>query len=226
MKPRVLFITGTNTSVGKTIVSSLLTRFLIEQGVRIRAVKPLCAGGRDDAVALRAAQDNRVTLNEINPWHFQSSVTPVLAARRRRKKIQFDDVLRFIEESGQGQEMLLVEGAGGLLSPLGEGFSSRELIIATKAIPIVACPNRLGAINLSRMVLESLPVSARKRAQVVLISRPHADASTRSNASMIEEFGGGKAVHAFPWLGNIVNTAAVKIEGKLKRSLQQIAASL
>jgi dethiobiotin synthetase len=226
MKSRVLFVTGTNTSVGKTIVGSLLTRFLLEKGVRIKAVKPLCSGGRDDAVALRAAQDNRLSLDEINPWSFQSSITPLLAARRRRQKIRERDVLAFLDRAKRDCDVLLAEGAGGLLSPLGEGFSSRELIVATKATPIIACPNRLGAINLSRLVLEALPTSVRRRAQVVLVCGPHADSSTRTNATMIREFAGGKAVHEFPWLGSIVNTAAVKIDGKLKRTLQQLAAAV
>lgn len=226
MKARVLFVTGTNTSVGKTVVSSLLTRYLLDNGIQVRSVKPLCAGGRDDAVALRAAQGNSLTLDEVNPWHFQSSVTPLLAARRRRKKIKQPDVLQFLEQARKGSDVLLVEGAGGLLSPLGEGFSSRELIVALKATPIIVCPNRLGAINLSRLVLEALPTAQRKRAQVALISRPHADSSTQTNATMIREFAGGNAVHEFPWLGSIVNTAAVKLDGKLKRALQRLAAAL
>jgi dethiobiotin synthetase len=226
MKSRVLFITGTNTSVGKTVLSSLLTRHLLASGVAVRAVKPLCSGGRDDAVSLRAAQENRLTLDEINPWCFASPLTPLLAARRRRLKVQEKDVLEFLTRARKGCDVLLVEGAGGLLSPLGEGFCSRELIVALKATPIVVCPNRLGAINLSRLVLEALPVASRKRAQVALIDRPHADSSARTNAAMIREFAGGNAVHEFPWLGSIVNTADVRLAGKLKRALQRLVAEI
>jgi len=226
MKSRVLFVTGTNTSVGKTVISSLLTRYLLDRGMDVRAVKPLCAGGRDDAVALRAAQGNRLKLDEINPWCFQSSITPLLAARRRRKPIRKAEVLRFLQQAQKACDVLLVEGAGGLLSPLGEGFSSRELILALNATPIVVCPNRLGAINVSRLVLESLPAAARRRAQVILVARPHADSSSRTNAAMIREFAGAREVYEFPWLGSIVNTAAVKLDGKLKRALQRITVAL
>ncbi|MCU0771406.1 MAG: dethiobiotin synthase [Verrucomicrobia bacterium] len=226
MKSRVLFVTGTNTSVGKTVVSSLLTRYLLEGGLQIRAVKPLCAGGRDDAVALSAAQGGRLTLDEVNPWSFASSITPLLAARRRHRSISKVEVLQFLRKAQKKCDVLLVEGAGGLLSPLGEGFSSRELILALNATPIVVCPNRLGAINLSRLVLEALPPAARKRAQVVLVARPHADPSSRSNAAMIREFTPSQAVHEIPWLGSIVNTASVKFEGRLKRALQHLADAL
>jgi dethiobiotin synthetase len=226
MKSRVLFVTGTNTSVGKTVVSSLLTRYLLSTGVAVHAVKPLCSGGRDDAVALRAAQSNALSLDEINPWYFQSPLTPMLAARRRRIKVREKDVVAFLNQAAKGCDVLLVEGAGGLLSPLGEEFCSRELIMAMKATPIVVCPNRLGAINLSRLVLEALPAAARKRAQVALISRPHADSSATTNSAMIREFAGGNAVHEFPWLGSIVNTSAVKLEGKLKRALQRLVSAV
>jgi dethiobiotin synthetase len=226
MKSRVAFITGTNTSVGKTVVSSLLTRHLLEAGVRVRAVKPVCAGGRDDAVALRAAQGNRLTLDQVNPWHFQSSVTPLLAARRRSQPLDQGTVMQFLRQAQEGCDLLLVEGAGGLLSPLGEGFSSRELILALNATPIIVCPNRLGAINLSRLVLEALPATARKRARVVLVDRPHADSSSRSNAAMIREFTPSKRVHEFPWLGSIVSPASVKLGARLQRNLQQLAANL
>ena len=141
-------------------------------------------------------------------------------------KIKQADVLRFLEQAKTESDVLLIEGAGGLLSPLGEGFSSRELIVAMKATPIIVCPNRFGAINLSRLVLEALPAAPRKRAQVALISRPHADSSTQTNAAMIREFAGGNAVHEFPWLGSIVNTAAVELDGKLKRVLRRLTASL
>ena len=226
MKSRVLFVTGTNTSVGKTVLSCLLTRHLLDARVRVRAVKPLCAGGRDDAVALRASQKAALSLDEVNPWYFESPVTPLLAARRRRVKIREKDVTQFLNDAQKQCEVLLVEGAGGLLSPLGEGFCSRELIQATKATPIVVCPNRLGAINLSRLVLEALPAASRKRAQVVLIDRPHADSSAQTNAIMIREFAGGNAVHELPWLGSIVNPATVKLDGKLKRALERLAAEL
>jgi dethiobiotin synthetase len=226
MKSRVVFVTGTNTSVGKTVLSCLLTRYLIDQGIRVRAVKPLCAGGRDDAVALRAAQGGGVSLDDVNPWHFQSSVTPLLAARRRRRRIRLPQVVDFLRAACRECDVLLVEGAGGLLSPLGEGFSSRELIQALKATPIIVCPNRLGAINLSRLVLEALPAVARTRTRVALIARPHADSSVRSNAAMIREFAGRGAVQEIPWLGSIVRPADVKIDGRLRRALQQLTASI
>lgn len=226
MKSRVVFVTGTNTSVGKTVLSCLLTRALLQNGESARAVKPLCSGGRDDAVALRAAQTNGWTLDEINPWHFKSPLTPLLSARRKGRKVRQPDVLRFLRKAKETCNVLLVEGAGGLLSPLGEGFSSRELIVELRATPVVVCPNRLGAINQSRLVIEALPASLARRVQIVLMSRPHADSSAKSNATVLRELTGRDCVHDFPWLGAIVSAATVKLDGKLKRATQRLVASL
>ena len=79
-------------------------------------------------------------------------------------------------------DVLLVEGAGGLLSPLGENFDSRDLIAALGASPLVVAPNRLGAVNHILLTLEALPRSAAARARVVLMSPPKRDAAAATNA--------------------------------------------
>ena len=81
---RIIFITGTDTGVGKTVLTALLVRFLRERGVKAVALKPICSGDRADARALRAAMDGALSLDEINPWHFRAPVAPLLAARREQ----------------------------------------------------------------------------------------------------------------------------------------------
>jgi len=69
MKRTTFFITGTDTGVGKTVLTALLTRHLRERGVNAVALKPVCSGDRADARALHAASAVALTLDEINPWH-------------------------------------------------------------------------------------------------------------------------------------------------------------
>jgi dethiobiotin synthase len=130
--PRVatFFITGTDTGAGKTVLATLLTRFLREQGVCVVALKPLCSGGRDDAVALWTAAGKVLALDEVNPWHFRAEIAPMLAARRERKQVRLAEVVNHIRRVSRSFEVVVVEGAGGLLSPLGEDFASRELMVA------------------------------------------------------------------------------------------------
>ena len=134
--PRTIFITGTDTGAGKTVLTALLARYLRGRGVRVAALKPVCSGGRADALALRAALGGALALAEINPWHFRAAVAPALAARLARRPLRLAPVLARLRATRQKYDVTLVEGAGGLLSPLGEDFNSRDLIVALRARPV------------------------------------------------------------------------------------------
>ena len=165
------------------------------------ALKPVCSGGRDDARALHAALNGALTLDEINPWHFRAPIAPLLAARRERKRVKLPQVLAHVRAMQKRFDVLLIEGAGGLLSPLGENFDSRDLIASLRATPIVVCPNRLGAVNQVLLTLEALPRGAAAKARVVLVSPPKPDASTKTNAGLLAEHFDGKRIFRLPWLG-------------------------
>src|SRR5471032_141597 len=90
---QTLFITGTDTGVGKTILTVLLVKFLGEHGVNVAALKPICSGGRGDARKIFAAMDGALSLDEINPWYFRAAVAPLLAARREKKKVKLSQVV-------------------------------------------------------------------------------------------------------------------------------------
>lgn len=183
----IYFITGTDTGVGKTVLTALLVRHLRERGVRALAVKPFCSGGREDAQLLRKAQANEVSLNLLNPWHFRAPLTPLLAARREKRKVRQAEALQFLRSAATQCETLLIEGAGGLLSPLGEGFDARDLIADLKARPIIVCPNRLGAVNQVRLVLAALPRVVTKRSTVALMLTTVGSLVTRTNALLLRE---------------------------------------
>lgn len=183
----IYFITGTDTGVGKTVLTTLLVRHLRERGVRALAVKPFCSGGREDAQLLRKAQANEVSLNLLNPWHFRAPLTPLLAARREKRKVRQAEALQFLRSAATQCETLLIEGAGGLLSPLGEGFDARDLIVDLKARPIIVCPNRLGAVNQVRLVLAALPRVVTKHSTVALMLTTVGSLVTRTNALLLRE---------------------------------------
>lgn len=197
---RRYFITGTDTGVGKTVLTVLLIRLLRARGLDAAAVKPFCSGGREDAEALFAAQEGALTRAQINPWHFQAPLTPLLAARRERKRISRGDALSFLRRASRQHDHLLVEGAGGLLSPLGEDYSARELIASTQATPLVVCPNRLGAINQARLVMSCLPSTAARSAKLVLMESRQPDCSARGNRTLLKAFFDAGQVITVPWL--------------------------
>jgi dethiobiotin synthetase len=200
MAAQILFITGTDTGAGKTVFAALLTRQLRAQGVRVAALKPICSGNRDDARALRKAAGNVLTLDEVNRWHLRAPLAPLLAARKERKRVRQREVVAYIRRMGKRFDVVVVEGAGGLLSPLGEGFDSRDLIVALRAKPIVVCPNRLGAVNQALLVLEALPRIVAARTQVVLVSPRKPDMGSRTNPKLLAELIGAGRVRVLPWL--------------------------
>jgi dethiobiotin synthetase len=216
---RTLFITGTDTGVGKTVLTALLTRFLCEQSVKVAALKPVCSGGRGDARALCAALDGALTLDEINPWHFQAPIAPVLAARRENQRVMLSQVLAHARAVQTRFEVVLVEGAGGLLSPLGEDFNSRDLIEVLRATPVIVAQNKLGAVNQVLLTLAALPKSSRAKARVILFAPPKADASTKSNVELLAEFCAAERIFPLPWLGADFSLATVLKKARVRRVL-------
>jgi dethiobiotin synthetase len=222
MKP-IIFITGTDTGVGKTVLTALLAQFLRERGVKIAALKPICSGGRNDALALCDALNTALTLDEINPWHFRAAIAPKLAARLEKKTVKLAAVLAHIRAIQKKFDVTLVEGAGGLLSPLGENFDSRDLLAALHATPVIVAQNRLGAVNHILLTREALPKKLQAKAKLVLMSPAKPDAATAGNGKLLAEvFPRGK-VFVLPWLGKKYSAAAVLKNSKLKRTLAALA---
>ncbi len=198
---RILFITGTDTGVGKTIFAALTTRSLREHGFHVAALKPICSGGRADARQLHRAAGKVLSLDKVNPWYFRAALAPLLAARQEKKRLRLRTVVAHIGRIAKRFEVVVVEGAGGLLSPLGENFDSRDLIRALGAEAIVVCPNKLGAVNQVRLVLEALPPAGARQARIVLVNPKKPDAATRTNLQLLKEFVKPKSVLVLPWVG-------------------------
>ena len=195
---RIIVITGTDTGVGKTVLTALLASHLHSAGVRVAALKLISSGERSDARILRRAVGNALTLNEINPWHFDLPIAPLLAARRRGQRVELRDVLTHVWKIAHRFEAVLVEGAGGLLSPLGESFSTRELISELGGEVFIAARNQLGVVNHVRLTLEALPPLIGGRARVILISQARNGALNQANQALLAEFVGESRVSTLP----------------------------
>jgi dethiobiotin synthetase len=217
---QTLFITGTDTGVGKTVLTALLVKFLRERGVNAAALKPICSGSRDDARKI-TAMNSSLSLDEINPWHFRAPIAPLLAARRENKIVKLSQVLVHIRAMQKHFDVLLVEGAGGLLSPLGENFNSRDLIVALRAMPIIVAQNKLGVVNHILLTLEALPENLRTKAQIVLMSPPKPDASTKTNVKLLAKFANAK-IFSLPWLGQKFSPVEVLKNPQVARTLRAL----
>jgi dethiobiotin synthetase len=222
MRP-TLFITGTDTGVGKTVFTRLLTQFLHRRGLKVAALKPVCSGGRDDARALHAALGGALTLDEINPWHFRAPIAPSLAARLEKKTVKLAPVLAHIRAWQKKSRITLIEGAGGLLSPLGEDFDSRDLIAALRATSIIVTPNKLGAVNHVLLTLKALPKNLRSRAKIVLVSSQKPDAAAASNARLLAQFSPPAKIFTVPWLGDKCDVTIALQTARVRKMLAALA---
>ena len=225
MRCPFLFITGTDTGVGKTVLTSLLARHLRERGVSVAALKPICSGGRADARMLHSSLDGALTLDEINPWHFCAPLVPLLAARRERRRVELANVLAHVRKIKRRFDVVLVEGAGGLLSSLGEDFDTRDLIVSLRAVPIIVSPNRLGVVNHVLLTVEALPRVISRCAPVVLMSPRRPDLASRTNPRFLAGILGPDRVLEFPWL-SVAGTSTRALENiRVRRVLDALLAS-
>jgi dethiobiotin synthetase len=217
---QTFFITGTDTGVGKTVLTALLARYLREHGVNAAALKPVGSGARADARVLQAALAGTLTLDEINPWHFRAPIAPLLAARREHRRVRLADARVQVRKMQNHFDVVLVEGAGGLLSPLGADFDSCDLLAALRATPVVVGPNRIGVVNQVLLTLGALPRSVAAKARVVLMSPPRPDVSTKTNAGLLAEFFDAKRIFELPWLGGRWVAEEALADPRVRRALR------
>jgi dethiobiotin synthetase len=221
---RIIFITGTDTGVGKTVLTGMLLQCLRHQGCQALAMKPFCSGGRGDVNFLRAIQHRELTPGEVNPFYFAEPLAPLVAARKQGRSIRLPEVLQRIFQVASRCECLLIEGSGGLLVPLGEGYSLADLIAKLNCEIIVVARNQLGTINHTLLTVRTLQHIGIQKLKIVLMSMRRPDVSSDSNVGILAELLGQVPLVSFPFLGakplRLINLK--KNEKKIKKTLARI----
>ncbi|MEO7623568.1 MAG: dethiobiotin synthase [Gallionella sp.] len=155
------FITGTDTGVGKTLISCALLHGFAAQGKRVAGFKPVAAGcgedeHNDDAEALRAASSLPLTYGQVNPYCFRHAIAPHIAARNEGVRIDLARILTsYGELSGQADEVI-VEGAGGFLVPLNDTQDGGDLAVQLSLPVILVVGMRLGCLNHALLTVEAI----------------------------------------------------------------------
>ncbi len=163
--PRHFFVTGTDTGVGKTTVTVRLMQHFASQGLKVLAMKPVASGcewvdGRwqnEDVIQLTAASNVQAPPELVNPYCFQPAIAPHIAAAQAGVEIQLDVIKTAYTALTQLADVVIVEGAGGLLVPLNETQSIVDLLQVVELPALVVVGMRLGCINhalLTRQVLQ------------------------------------------------------------------------
>lgn len=183
----IIFITGTDTGVGKTVLTAFLLHHLRQKKIRALAMKPFCTGEQSDVEILQKLQPGELSNEEMNPYFFPEPIAPSVAAKMHNKKIYLDDVLGAISKIKSRCEVLLVEGAGGLMVPLGVDFTVRDLIARLRCRVILVARNQLGTINHTLLSANALQHIQIKELKIAMMEPEKRDFSSQSNHEVLNQ---------------------------------------
>lgn len=164
---RGFFVTGTDTGVGKTLVTCALLHAYAARGLRVVGMKPVAAGappasGRlvnEDAVALKAASTLAVPDELANPYCFEQPIAPHIAAALAGTTIDLQRLKSAHDALARSADVVIVEGAGGFRVPLGAGFDTADLAAALGLPVILVVGMRLGCLNHALLTAEAVRAS-------------------------------------------------------------------
>jgi dethiobiotin synthetase len=194
---RGLFVTGTDTGVGKTILSAALLAAMATAGEGVRAHKPVITGLDLDSGTWPAdhellAAAAGMTPEEVAPLRYRPPVSPHLAAALAGERIEPAQLLAAVAPAGDGRRArtLIVEGVGGLLTPLAEGFTVRDFAAAVGLPLLIAARPGLGTINHTLLTLQAARAAGLPVRAVVLTPWPaQPSPMVRSNRETIARLG-------------------------------------
>jgi dethiobiotin synthetase len=204
-----LFITGVGTGVGKTLVMTILGHQLRGIGRRVEALKPVVSGflehdpESDPALILRSLEvvPTADAVAAISPWRFASPISPHLAARREARPVALEEVVRFCyERAGPVGSIRMIEGAGGVMSPMATDGTCLDLIAALGDPAILVTGTYLGALSHTLTALAALRARA-VAVRGVVVSQSIEDMGIAQTVEGLREFGSGDIpVYSLPRL--------------------------
>jgi dethiobiotin synthetase len=191
---RGIFVTGTGTEVGKTVVAAAIARTLAAKGRRLAVFKPAVTGleepGEPDHELLRRASGSEQSDDQIAPYRYGPPASPHFAAELAGERIDSSRLLEAARAAAAGAELLVCEGVGGLMVPLDGDYLIRDLARDLGLPLVVAAGPALGTINHTLLTLEAARSSGLDVAAVVLTPWPREpDSIQASNRRTLESLG-------------------------------------
>ena len=210
---KTLLVTGTDTGVGKTWVTSLLVRWFRRQGISVGAYKPVCSGAEitsrgevvwADIEALRAACGFDPEIDLVCPQRFHAAVAPNIAARMEDRLVDSRLLINGAARWTAHVDQLIIEGAGGIFCPLSDELTVMDVAVELRTPTIVVSANRLGVINHTRLTVEALqtrglPVLAIVLNEIAPDSQENSDPSGSTNAAQIRHWLPGTPLFHCSW---------------------------
>ncbi len=206
MEEKGIFITGTDTGVGKTLISALFTRYLMEKGINATYLKTIATGCEmedgalvpEDLTYVSSVLEKRLDLDHHCPIRFKDPLSPLAASRQENRDIPIELILKAYQDLASSHEFVVVEGVGGTLVPIKKGYFVADLISDLHIGALVVARPGLGTINHTLLTFEAL------KARGIRIFgfftnglMDSQDPSALTNGQIIQELG------QLPYLGHV-----------------------
>jgi dethiobiotin synthetase len=164
MIPKHIFVTGTDTEVGKTRISTGLIAVLQKQGLKAAGMKPVASGcdwvagqwQNEDALAMIAQSNVSLPYSVVNPYAFEPAIAPHIAASRVNNEVSISEIKQQFEQIKSEADAVVVEGAGGWLVPLNQTETMADLAVALDLPVVLVVAIKLGCINHALLSIESI----------------------------------------------------------------------
>lgn len=212
--PRAIFVTGTDTGVGKTYVSCGVARAFRVSGLDVGVVKPFASGSKrgshGDVEALIAASGSTDPFEDICPCLFRDPLAPSVAAKRERRAVDVAKAAAAVRRVAARHDVTIVEGAGGLLVPVTDRMTVADFAKRLGLPLLIVARPALGTLNHTKLTVEAararrIPVLG----IVVSFATPHHGLAERTNLAILAKHAGAPLLAAIPHGGGKREFAAL-----------------
>lgn len=158
---KIIFVTGTDTEIGKTTATVLLQKYFLQQGLRTIALKPIATGiPNEDVMLLNRNNPSDLALDIINPFSFKHPVAPHLAAEKEQKNLTVEMLVEYSKQVEQlNYDKILIEGIGGWRVPINDHETTEDWVRAMKWPVILVVGMCLGCLNHSLLTYQAIKQS-------------------------------------------------------------------
>jgi dethiobiotin synthetase len=228
---RGLFVTGTDTGVGKTVVACALVRGLRAQGARVAVMKPVASGSErtpsglrnEDALALSEAAGTAAAYEDINPYCFEPPVSPHIAAKEASIDVDTGKIAYHYGRLAAGADWIVVEGAGGWLAPINDRQTMADLASSLSLPALMVVGLKLGCLNHAQLTRRAIEGRGVGFAGWVASALDPAMSRAAENLATLEWVLGEPALAV---LAHLPASASAVVLGEAARRLQQRADKL
>jgi dethiobiotin synthetase len=208
-KKNGLFITGTDTGIGKTLIAGAIVKILADEGLKAGVFKPIATGCRNtwdgllsrDSEFLAYCANTNLSFSTITPVRYVTAAAPIVCAAHERRQINFQAVAEAYKEICENSDFVVVEGIGGVRVPLTEEFDVLDLAVEFDLPVVVVSRPNLGTINHTLMTIDCIRAAKLKIAGVVIngFDATTATIAEETAQSVIRQCGGVEVLAVVPF---------------------------